>query len=139
MDSSAVRLLDTSVIVRYLMADQPQMQHQAAFVIESDEVLGITSVAVLESAHVLSTVYRYPRDIVVDALTELITRDNMVGIGVDRDQMVAKLSLCRRSGTVSFGDALLAATAVSHRLNEAYTFDAKLRRSGLTALIPSDS
>lgn len=107
-------------------------QASARNLIDSDRPIGITAVAVLETAYVLRRLYGYDRAAIVDALNVLLTRDNVVG--VDRSQAAAKVMLCRPSGTVSFGDALLAATATSAGLSEVYTFDEKLRRAGLVAV-----
>lgn len=134
--AEAVRLLDTSVILRYLTGDKSELQERAQQVIESEQVLGITAVAVLEAAYALQHYYGYQRAAVVDALVDLVTWHNLVGIGIERDQLAAKLLLCRPSGTVSFGDALLAATAASAGLDTIYTFDEKLSRADITALIP---
>jgi len=129
-------VVDASVLVRYLTGDRPEMQTRAKRLIDSDRALGLTAVAVLETAYVLHRVYGYPRAAVVDALVELVTRNNLVGVGIDRDQIAAKILLCRSSGTVSFGDALVAATAASAGLDGAYTFDQELSRAGLIAMIP---
>ncbi len=131
-----IRLLDTSVILRYLTGDNPEMHLRAQRVVESGQTLGITSAAVLETAYALQHYYGYARPAIVDALVGLITRRNFVGVGIERDQMAAKLLLCRSSGTVSFGDALMAATAASAGLDSVYTFDEKMNRAGITALIP---
>ena len=131
-----VRVIDTNVLVRYLTGDNSAMQARAQALIESDRPLGLTAVAVLEAAYVLHRVYGYRREDIVDALVELVTRRNFVGVGIDRDQIAAKLLLCRPSGAVSFGDALLAATAASAGLDGAYTFDEKLSRAGLVVTAP---
>ncbi len=134
--TEALRVIDTSVLVRYLTGDNPEMQERAKRVIDSDRSIGLTAVAVLETAYVLHRVYGYSRMKVVDALVELVTRQNCVGVGIDRDEIAAKLVLCRGSTAVSFGDALLAATAASAGIDSAYTFDEKLSRSGLNGVVP---
>ncbi len=131
-----IPLLDASVLLRYLTGDDPEKQARARRILESERTLGITAVAVLEAAYALQHYYGYPREAIVDALVGLITRRNLVGIGIDRDQLAAKLLLCRPSGTVSFGDALLVATAANAGLDTLYTFDEKLNRAGIVALIP---
>ena len=131
-----VHVVDASVLVRYLLRDNPEMHARAARVIDSDQPLGITAVAVLETAYVLQRVYGVPRAAIVDALVGLVSRRNFVGVGIEIDEIAAKLLLCRPSGTVSFGDALLAATAQSAGIGSAYTFDQKLGRAGLSAVIP---
>ncbi len=130
-----VRLLDTSVIVRYLVGDDPSAQGRARALIESEAPIGITPTAILETSFALRRLYGYTREWTVDVLLELVLRENAVGIGVDLDKVASRLALCRPSGTVSFGDALLAATGASFSVNEAYTFDQKLDRSGLTTVV----
>ena len=127
-----LRLLDASVIVRYLSNDVPDLAERARQLIESDSSLGITTVALLEAAHVLrNSPYRHAREAVVDTLVRLIQRDNVYGVGVDTAHLAVALLLCRPSATVSFGDALIAATGLSAGITEVYTFDARFRRAGL--------
>lgn len=128
-----LRLLDASVIVRYVTADDPEKMASAGRLIESDTPLGITVVALLEASYVLQKVYGHGRARVADALIGLVTGENAAGVALSK--VAARLALCRPSGTVSFCDALLAATGASFDVNEAYTFDQKLDRSGLTNVI----
>jgi predicted nucleic acid-binding protein len=138
--SAPLRLLDTSIIVRYLSNDIPALAEPARGLIESDAPLGVTTVALLETAHVLQhPPYAHPRAAVVDALVELLQRENIEGIGVDKMHAAVALLLCRASGTVSFGDALIAATGRSAGINEAYSFDGRFSRAGLTVIPLSDS
>jgi predicted nucleic acid-binding protein len=104
-------------------------------VIESDDPIGITPVALLEASFVLRKVYGHGRVGHCDALIGLATRENAVGVGVDLRKVAARLALCRPSGTVSFGDALMAATGASFDVNEAYAFDERLDRSGLATVV----
>jgi predicted nucleic acid-binding protein len=131
-----IRLLDTSVILRYLTSDNPDMQARAQEVIESEQALGATPVVLLEAAYALQHHYGYGRSAVMDALVGLLTRRNVIGGGADRDQMAAKLLLCRPSSAVSFGDALIAATAASAGLDTIYTYDEKMGRARLNTIIP---
>jgi predicted nucleic acid-binding protein len=134
-----LRLLDTSVIVRYLSNDLRDLAEQARRLIESDLPLGVTAVAVLEAAHVLrNPPYSQPREAVVDALVGLVQRENMQGVGVDTAQAAAALLLCRESATVSFGDALIAATGRSAGVLEAYSFDARFGRAGVRVVPIAD-
>jgi predicted nucleic acid-binding protein len=127
-----LRLLDTSVIIRYLSNDIPHLAQRARQLIESDSRLGIATVALLEAVDVLrNPPYAHEREAVVDALVDLLQRDNIVGIGVDATHAAAALLLCRPSGSVGFGDALIAATGRSAGVSEAYSFDAGFSRVGL--------
>jgi predicted nucleic-acid-binding protein len=130
-----LRLLDTSVVVRYLSYDIPDLAGRAGQLINSGVPLGITTVAILEASYVLQRPpYNQSRESVVDALIDLLRRRNVQGIGVDADQAALALLLCRPSRTVSFGDALIAATGRSAGVEGIYTFDARFGRAGLQAV-----
>jgi len=60
--------LDTSVVVRYLTGDPPELAEQAAQIVDQENDLQITDVVLAETAYVLTSVYRVRRDIVVDHL-----------------------------------------------------------------------
>lgn len=127
-----LRVLDTSVIVRYLTGDVPHLAEAARRVIDSEVPVGVTPVALLEAAHVLSNApYSHDRRAVVDALVALLRRENVQGVGVEAHLAAVALLRCRASGALSFGDALIAATGLSAGLEEAYSFDARFARAGL--------
>ena len=127
-----LRLLDTSVIVRYLTNDIPEQAERARALIESTSPIGLTTIAVLETAYALRRdPYRLPRDTVVDVLIRLAQRRNVRGVGVDKTHLAGVLARCKGSNVVSIGDALLTATAWSAGIGEIYTFDAQFHRAGL--------
>ncbi len=53
--------IDTSMVVRYLMDDLPEMAGQAAKVIDGENNLQLTNVVIFETAFVLTSVYRVSR------------------------------------------------------------------------------
>ena len=104
-------LIDTSVIVRYLTGDPPHLADLSAQLIDSEIALVITDVVLLESAHVLNSVYGVPREHVVDQLVALLRRANVAAFPARKEQVIEALQLCRPSGRVSFGDAMIWAAA----------------------------
>src|SRR5688500_16762252 len=106
--------LDSSVLVRYLTADPYEMAVRACELIESDVELTITETALNETVYVVRRVYRVGREDTVDALISLIQRSNIRIHGLDKGLVITALLLCRPSGRVSFGDALIWAVARSH-------------------------
>ena len=116
-------LLDTSVIVRYLVQDEPTMARRAAEIIEGTEDLLVSDVALVETAHVLRSVYKLSREIIVDALLDFLSRENIFVPGLERALVLQALLLCRPSGRVSFADALVWAAARSSRIDVVYSFD----------------
>ena len=99
--------LDTSVLVRYLTADIPELADQAERIIEHADELHVTPVVLAETAHVLRRLYHVPRGAIVDHLLALVQQDNIVVAGLDKGYVVAGLYQCRPSGRISIPDALV--------------------------------
>lgn len=127
-------VLDASFIVRYLTGQPAEQAGRARDLIEGDLLLGVTDVGIVESAYVLTSVYGMPREAVVDALVALIRRRNIMVLGSEQEYVVLGLLMCRRSGRVSFGDAMTWAAARSRRVVAVYTFDERFPSEGLTRL-----
>lgn len=123
--------VDTSILVRYLTGDPPDMASQAALVVDGNTVVHLTDVAVIETAYVLTSVYRHPRHAVVDALVDLIQKRNVALFGLDKETAIDALLLCRPSGRVSFGDAMIWAAARSAGAAVVYSFDARFPSDGI--------
>ena len=107
--------LDTSMVVRYLVRDVPELAEQAAAVIDGEEDLWIIGVVLAETDHVLRTVYRIPRENVLDYLREFLQKANIKTYGIDKRLILQGLLMCRPSARVSFADALIWAAARSAR------------------------
>ncbi len=123
--------LDTSVVVRYLIGVPDDLARRAREIIDRLDDLQIGGVALAESAFVLTTVYRAPRPNVVDSLTELLRKANVSTFGMDKDLALQALLMCRRSGRVSFADALIWAEARSAGSETVYSFDQRFPSDGL--------
>ena len=124
-------LLDTNVIVRYLVRNVPDMARRAAEIIEGPEQLLVTDVVLAETAYVLQSVYSIRRDLIVDALVAFVSRRNIGVLGLEKDLVLQALLLCRPSGRVSFADALVWAAARSSRIAAIYSFDERFPGDGL--------
>ena len=64
--------VDTSVLMRYLIQDDPEKGSAAARLLDGPEQLGVSPVALAETAFVLLRVYGVPRERVVDGLVALL-------------------------------------------------------------------
>ena len=128
--------LDTSVIVRYLTDDPAEMAEQATSLIETKAELYVTETALNETAHVLRRVYGLAREEVVDLLVALLQRSNITFHSLDKPIVIAALLLCRPSGRVSFGDALIWAVARVHSPSTVYSFDRRFPSEGIEVLCP---
>ena len=130
-------LVDPSLLVRYLTGDPPHLAEKAAQVLDGEETLGITEVALVETAYVLESVYGVPRKEVVDALLALLQKANLKAVGGDKDLWMRALLLCRRR-RVSFGDALIWAAALASGVRRVYTLDARFPEEEIAVGPPED-
>lgn len=113
--------VDTNMLVRYLVDDEPAQRERAATMIEAQPVVVLKTV-ILETEWVLRGTYKLPVGAVHDAFERLFGLDNLVF--EDRDAIVRAMGWLR-SG-LGFADALhLASTPANARFA---TFDTQLRR-----------
>jgi predicted nucleic acid-binding protein len=137
MGRSVKALVDASLLVRYLTGDPPHLAEKAAQVLDGEETLGITEVALVETAYALESVYGVPRKEVVDALLALLRKENLKAVGGDKDLWTRAL-LCRPSRRVSFGDALIWAAALASGVKRVYTLDARFPEEEIAVGPPED-
>lgn len=123
--------LDTSVIVRYLTADPQDLALRARAVIEAETELSVTETALNETAHALRHLYGLTREETVDLLVDLLQRSNITFHGLDEAIVITALLLCRPSGRVSFGDALIWAAARAFPPSAVYSFDQRFPSDGI--------
>lgn len=127
-------LLDTSVIVRYLIADAPTFAKRAKRIIESNEVIGVSADCIAETGYVLTKHYGVDRDAAVGAMRNLLNRHNLVTVDLDKSVAARALNFCKGSNRVSFDDAMIWATARSFGVPNIYTFDARFPDQDVTLL-----
>jgi len=123
--------LDTSVIVRYLTGDPPELAEQAANIIDKLDDLLVTDVVLTETAYVLTSVYQVPREVTVDHLIAFLQRENISPFALDKSLVLHALLLCRPSGRVSFADAMVWAAARSAGNKVIYSLDKRFPSDGL--------
>ena len=123
--------VDTSVLVRYLIGEPPELAEQAAHILDEEDDLQVTDVVLVETAYVLTSVYQVPRDIVVDHLITFLQKENISSFALDQDLALQALLLCRPSGRVSFADAMIWAAARSAGSEVVYSLDERFPSDGL--------
>jgi len=124
-------ILDTSVIVRYFTNDPPGTGRLAAHLLDGSETLLLPEVVIAETAHVLWSLYRVARQDIVDQLVNLVRKQNVAPLTLDKDITVEALLLCRPSRRVSFPDALTWAAARQTGTITLYTLDQRFPSAGL--------
>lgn len=123
--------LDTSMVVRYLRGDPPNLAEQAAQIIDGEEDLQVTDVVLAETAYVLTSVYQVSRSVVVDHLIAFLQKENVSPFALDKGLVLQALLLCRPSGRVSFADAMVWAAARSSGNRVVYSLDERFPDNGL--------
>ena len=128
--------LDTNVVTRYLLQDHPHHPPRARALIESERRLSISLITLAEVGYVLTRLAGVPRGDAVDALIELLERENIEVHEVPTDLAVQALRLCRPSGRVNFGDAMLWAMARNASPARVWTFDERFPGAGIEVRQP---
>jgi predicted nucleic-acid-binding protein len=116
-----VRAVDTNVLARYYLADDPAQSRIAKRVLEASDVF-VPKTVVLELAWVLQSVAGQPARKVQDCLRHLVA---LPGVTVeDEEEVQAALELCARG--LEFADALH--LCASSACTEMLTFDDRFVR-----------
>jgi predicted nucleic acid-binding protein len=132
-------LLDTSMVVRYLTGDPHDLSERASQVIDLEEGLQVSNVVLAETAYVLTSVYKIPREAVVDHLILFLQKRNIHPFALRKDDLLQALLLCRPSGRISFADALVWAAARSTEEKVIYSLDERFPRDGVEVRMGRDS
>jgi predicted nucleic-acid-binding protein len=128
--------LDTNVVVRYLLQDDPVQSRKARELIEDklrqDDPGFLSVVAMVETAWVLERGYRFDAHTIAAAVERLLQTDVFV---VEYEQEVFSAMIALREGRGSFADALIAESGKKAGCTATVTFDRKaLRLSGFESL-----
>lgn len=126
--------LDTNVLARYVLEDDPRQSPVAAALVESltkHRPGFITHVALVELHWLLHRVYRVPRDQCLKVLHRLVEMRELEF--EDGESVVRALALAEDGA--DFADALIAASGELFGVREFVTFDRDAaKRLGWTAL-----
>ena len=128
--------VDSSVVVRYLVGTPSAQADRARALMDDSEQVGIPTVVLLESAHVLRTQYGVERRDVLDTTIELLTRDNMHVLGATTNSVVEALVRARGLPGAPLPDALVAAIVRDTGAMPLYTFVRESFRHGIPVREP---
>jgi predicted nucleic acid-binding protein len=123
--------VDTSVLVRYLVGTPASPARRAAAVVDGEEEIGVSPVALAECAHVLRTQYGVARDDILDSLIGLVQRENVRVLGLRTDVLVGVLVRARGLPGRPIPDALIVAARLAYDALPLVTFDRDQGRYGI--------
>ena len=115
--------LDTNVLVRYVMQDDPKQSEKASRFIESltPETPGfVPLVALVELAWVLTSCYGLTREQVAQALDALLRAKEIV---LERAEQVSQALRAFGSSSADFADCLIERIAAAAGCEKTMTFD----------------
>ncbi len=118
-----VHLIDTNIILRFLMGDDPERAGRARILMErveqGTESIIVTEEVLTETVWTLESFYKVPRAEIADRLMALLSIDGVQAL--QREALSHALQLFAATGA-DFVDCLLAARA-NQRNIPVYTFD----------------
>lgn len=121
--------LDTNVLVRFIMQDDPIQSRHVRNIIErrlTTQNPGFISLAsILETSWVLESVYQQSRKQVAEAIRRILQVETFV---IQNEQEVYTAMIALETGQGSFGDALIAALGSWAGCASTLTFDRKASR-----------
>ena len=115
--------LDTNVLVRYIMQDDPRQSALATRLVESlstDAPGFVSLVSIVELSWVLSSAYALDRAQLVQAIEGLLRTKEIV---VDRAEVVWKAVRVYRRANADFADCLIERSAAAAGCERTMTFD----------------
>ncbi len=121
--------IDTNILVRYLVRDNPEQAARALTFINSYLSPAnpgyISSVTLAETVWVLTRSYAFPDREIADAIERLLQAETLV---VENSDDVFTAAVTLRTGRGKFADALIGAIAASAGCEFTATFDRKAAR-----------
>ncbi len=121
--------LDTNVLVRYIVQDDPKQEAQAADVIESavkdGTALYVDDIVFCELVWVLESAYHFKRPEIGSVLHRLSQSE---GIVVEDSELIHSAISLYTQGTADFSDYLILVRCLSRGCDTLVTFDKKLGR-----------
>lgn len=125
--------LDTNVLVRYIMQDDPKQSPKATALIESldaDAPGFVTLVSIVELYWVLTSCYELTNEQVKQALEALLRTKQIL---VDRADQVLRALRVFGGGKADFADCLIERTAAGAGCSRTMTFDVgAVKHAGMT-------
>lgn len=116
--------LDTNVLLRYLVQDDPTQSPKASEVIErrlsKDNPGFVSLVCVLEIVWILGSLYKRSRGQIADHVEMLLAADTLE---VQNEQEVYQAVVALKNGSGTFQDALIGALGVWRGCSATLTFD----------------
>lgn len=118
--------IDTNVLVRYLVNDEPERAAAARDLLSAasrQEPVFLCREVVVETVWVLKRAYRFSRARIAEVLMELVAVDGLI---FEAEDDVAEAAAAYRRGGAGFSDLMILAAARRNDAQPLFTFDQQL-------------
>jgi len=131
-----MKALDTNVIVRFLVRDNEQQAETIYRIFKqaesNKEELFVPLLVVLETLWVLDSVYKIPRQEILDSINDLVL---MPILEFEAQSVILKFVSSAKENKMDLSDLLIALSAKSSGCEYVLTFDRRASTSGLFELL----
>lgn len=133
-------MIDTNILLRFLLQDVPEQSQKAANLIKSAEagrlILVVPGIVFEEVVFVCSKIYKIPRIEIAEILGKLISLSGVESL-VPLPVLEQALNFFYGSKNIPWPDCIIAATALGNQITEIYSFDHHFDSfNGVTRLRP---
>ena len=120
--------LDTNVLLRWILGDNPEQLEIVNKILEAKEIkkIHISNLVLVESVWVMESVYKMDRDQVAEALEVILSYPKF---SLEKDLLKQIISIYPTKTRLSFVDIMLAVESKINSHSPLLTFDKKLAKS----------
>lgn len=119
--------IDTNVLVRYLVQDDPEQSAQSTLLIEQECNLSspgyLSNIVLCELVWVLTGAYKYDKNLVIEVMEQILVTAELL---VENENVVRKAINDYKIGSADFSDYLIVNNNQQSGCSKTYTFDKKL-------------
>jgi len=128
--------IDTNVLVRYLVQDDPEQSAQSTVLIEQQCSLSspgfLSDIVLCELVWVLTGAYKYDKDLVIEVMEQILVTAEL---SVKNENLLRKAINDYKIGNADFSDYLIVNNNKQSGCVKTYTFDKKLLQHGETSAL----
>ena len=119
--------IDTNVLVRYLVQDDPEQSAQSTLLIEQECNLSspgyLSNIVLCELVWVLTGAYKYDKNLVIEVMEQILVTAELL---VENENVVRKAINDYKIGSADFSDYLIVNNNQQSGCTKTYTLNKKL-------------
>lgn len=113
------KVIDTNLIIRFLLNDNPKQAKSVKLLFDSPEKLHLPDVAFAEVIWVLRSVYKFSKPAITSKVQQLLS----LNIFICDYKLLSQSLILYQNKNISFIDAYLASYSIEQKLDGIYSYD----------------